>query len=138
MMKTKQGAKEEGMALLQQVLDEFADVTDFINRNLGEVARNQLFEMSRLQIGMTAPDIVGTDVDGIEFDQFILLDGMGNTLATQVVPDMPDGAVQSVSFDVPGVRTVILELGGSGALTRVLYCPDRLLSPGGGGPVTVR
>ncbi|MEO0480371.1 MAG: hypothetical protein AAF196_12895 [Planctomycetota bacterium] len=78
------------------------------------------------------------DVDGIEFDQFILLDGMGNTLATQVVPDMPDGAVQSVSFDVPGVRTVILELGGSGALTRVLYCPDRLLSPGGGGPVTVR
>lgn len=35
--------------------------------NIGEMAKNSLFEIQNLGIGCTAPDIVGNDLDGTEF-----------------------------------------------------------------------
>ncbi|MBK8976535.1 MAG: hypothetical protein IPM29_11510 [Planctomycetes bacterium] len=67
------------------------------------------------------------DVDGGEIDYLRLFDAMGNEISTTLIPDAPDGAVQRITpspTGVSGVRTAVLELGGSGALTRIRFCPD--------------
>lgn len=77
------------------------------------------------------------DVDGVEIDTLRLFDNNNTLLFSQVIPNVAiDGAVQTVTGGpngVSGVRVLELELGGSGALSRIRYCPDRLLPP----PVTV-
>jgi len=52
--------------LLQSVIDDYGDVTaGFVV--LGEAARADLEELATLNIGMAAPEIVGTDIDGVRF-----------------------------------------------------------------------
>ena len=65
------------------------------------------------------------DVDGNEIDYLRLYDVNGTQLFQRLIPDAPDGAVQRVEAMVSGVRTLELDLGGSGALSRVRFCPDR-------------
>ena len=52
--------------LLVEVRDKYGDVKTR-RGTLGAAAEGQLFELHRLQIGMVAPDIVGPDLDGVEF-----------------------------------------------------------------------
>ncbi len=64
------------------------------------------------------------DVDGGEVDFLRLYDASNNQIFSELIPDAPDGAVQRITPNVSGVRRAVLELGGSGALSRVIYCPD--------------
>ncbi len=64
------------------------------------------------------------DVDGTEVDVFRFLDAGGVEIQSMIIPDQPDGNVQLVSGPVTGVRTIVLELGGSGAITRLRVCPE--------------
>ncbi len=64
------------------------------------------------------------DVDGSEIDYLRLYDAMDNEIYAELIPDAPDGAVQRIAPMVPHVRRAVLELGGSGALSRIIYCPD--------------
>jgi peroxiredoxin len=54
------------MAYLQRVIDEFADIPHWRHGTLGEAAKRDLFELTHLVVGATAPEISGTDVDGEE------------------------------------------------------------------------
>lgn len=58
---------DEAVALLQRARDEFADVAGPMGERLGDAAKNDLFERNSLVIGKPAPEIVGTDIDGVEF-----------------------------------------------------------------------
>ena len=64
------------------------------------------------------------DVDGGELDYLRLYDAMDNEIYAELIPDAPDRAVQRIAPMVPHVRRAVLELGGSGALSRIIYCPD--------------
>jgi hypothetical protein len=59
-------ANEEGEALLEKIIAEYADVEAY-RGTLGPLAEGPLFELRNLQIGMTAPNIEGEDVDGEAF-----------------------------------------------------------------------
>lgn len=56
--------------LLEEIVAKHADVELYkdarggANRNLGEMAKSQLFEIRNLSIGKPAPEIIGEDVDG--------------------------------------------------------------------------
>jgi hypothetical protein len=52
--------------LFERITKEFADVPSR-TRTLGTLAKAELFEVRNLGIGKTAPDIVGTDLDGKKF-----------------------------------------------------------------------
>jgi hypothetical protein len=52
--------------LFERIIREFADVPSR-TRTLGTLAKAELFEVRNLGIGKTAPDIVGTDLDGEKF-----------------------------------------------------------------------
>jgi len=58
---------QEGEELLAKVVAEYADIDSFRGK-LGAMAEGPLFELNHLQIGMVAPNIEGTDVDGEQFD----------------------------------------------------------------------
>ncbi len=66
------------------------------------------------------------DIDGSEFDYFEAFDSNHVLIGTQQIPPMGDNSV--IQFDVepplPGVRRVVLNLGGSGAVTRLRFCPE--------------
>lgn len=64
------------------------------------------------------------DVDGAEVDTFRFFDADGAEIGAVVIPDQPDGSVQTVTPNVSGVRRAVLELGGSGAITRLRFCPE--------------
>ena len=58
--------KDDLAKLLQEVIDSAAKGA--VNRTpLVDVAKKELFELQNLSVGMVAPDIVGEDLDGIEF-----------------------------------------------------------------------
>ena len=61
-----EAVQAEATAMLQQAAEEYGDVP-MRGRTLKEVAAGDLFEATRLQIGMEAPDITGDDIDGVEF-----------------------------------------------------------------------
>jgi peroxiredoxin len=67
--KDADAAEKEAEALLERVVNEFGDVprSPHSARTLGEVAAGNLNEMRRLNVGQTAPEIDGADVEGKRF-----------------------------------------------------------------------
>ncbi len=69
--------------MLEDLIVNHADLK-FAGRNLGELAKRKLFVLRHLQIGKTAPNIVGKDLDGEEFEladyrgKVVLLDFWGD------------------------------------------------------------
>ncbi len=70
------------------------------------------------------------DVDGTEKDHFRFFDQFGAQISSILIPDAPDGNVQTLAPNVSGVRKAVLELGGSGAITRLRFCPEPVPVPG--------
>ena len=64
------------------------------------------------------------DVDGMELDFLRYFDEFDMEIASILIPDKPDGNVQIIDTNISGVRKVVLDLGGSGAITRLRFCPD--------------
>lgn len=64
------------------------------------------------------------DVDGNEIDFFRFFDENDVEIANILIPDLPDGNVQLIQGPISGVRKIRLDLGGSGAMTRLRFCPD--------------
>lgn len=80
-------SRDEGVALLEKVVNEYEDASFAINGRTYEIApraEGALFEATKLQIGMEAPDIEAADLDGVEFKlsdyrgKVVLLDFWGN------------------------------------------------------------
>ena len=61
------GDLPDGRPLLERVIEEFGDVTDRRGNSLADSAKGDLFEADNLVVGKPAPEIVGSDVDGVEF-----------------------------------------------------------------------
>jgi hypothetical protein len=66
MLASSEKTKEEGFKLIKSIPEKFPNVTVGRN-NLAKMVEGEIFEMENLQIGMDVPDIVGEDVDGVEF-----------------------------------------------------------------------
>jgi len=64
------------------------------------------------------------DVDAGEVDTFRFFDAADMEITSIVIPDQPDGSVQTATLNISGVRRAVLELGGSGAVTRLKFCPE--------------
>ena len=64
------------------------------------------------------------DCDALEVDWLRFYDKDDNEIGAFFIPDQPDGSVQTVDVMLSGVRRAVLELGGSGAITRIRFCPD--------------
>lgn len=64
------------------------------------------------------------DCDQNEIDWLRFYDKDGLQIGAFFIPDEPDGSVQQVEVNLSGVRAAVLELGGSGAITRIRFCPD--------------
>lgn len=64
------------------------------------------------------------DVDAAEMDLLRFFDSGGAEITSILIPDLPDGNVQLVQGPISGVRTIRLDLGGSGAVTRLRFCAD--------------
>lgn len=58
--------KEEYVGLFKKVVDDYGDV-QFRDRPIAKMAEGALFEIERLAVGATAPDIEGEDLDGKAF-----------------------------------------------------------------------
>jgi len=71
------------------------------------------------------------DVDGTRFDEFNLYDAGDNLIATLPILTLGDNSVQTLAADPPigGVRRAELVLGGSGAVTRLRFCPEPASPP---------
>ena len=69
--------------VLQTIIDELPDVKKG-RSTYAELAKQELFDLTRLQVGKEAPDIIGKDLDGIEFQlshyrgKVVLLDFWGH------------------------------------------------------------
>lgn len=59
--------EERIVKLLNEVISKYADVSDPSRRPLGPQAEQLLFAVENLSIGKVAPDIVGSDLDGVAF-----------------------------------------------------------------------
>lgn len=74
---------EEVEALYQEVVDKYASI-ETSRGTIGERAKSSLFELQYLRVGKVAPDIVGKDLDGVEFKltdyrgKVVMLDFWGN------------------------------------------------------------
>ncbi len=64
------------------------------------------------------------DVDGGEVSFFKAEDANGNLLGLFPLLIGPDGAIQTVTTGISGVRRIKLNLGGDGALVSLDYCAD--------------
>ena len=53
-------------SLFQSAIDNYGDI-EMNNRTVASMAESAIFELENLAIGMVAPDIEGTDLDGTEF-----------------------------------------------------------------------
>ncbi len=61
-------AQDERLAtILRSLIENYGDVTYKGRETYGSVATSELFELTKLQVGMVAPDIEGTDLDDIPF-----------------------------------------------------------------------
>src|SRR5207248_10485836 len=61
---------DEAEKAFEVVLKDYADSPRLIRDNsgtLGEVAKQELFELRNLRVGKVAPDIDGEDLDGAKF-----------------------------------------------------------------------
>jgi len=76
--------RERVIALLKDGVAKYGDQTDHRGRVFAEVASGDIFQLERLQLGMIAPDIVGQDLDGVEFKlsdyrgKVVVIDFWGN------------------------------------------------------------
>ncbi len=57
---------KEALALYQTIVAEHAELPSSRGA-MGEAAERMVFELTNLTIGRVAPDIVGADIDGVEF-----------------------------------------------------------------------
>jgi hypothetical protein len=65
-MDNPEGDRQEAEALFERIVNEFGE-EKIRDRSLLQMAESNLYELRNLQIGMTAPDIEGEDVDGVKF-----------------------------------------------------------------------
>jgi hypothetical protein len=82
----------------------------------------------------TAVEFTGAkilDVDGTEKDSFNLYDENDNLILSVPIPFMGDNSVQTLTLNppIPGVHRAELILGGSGAVTQMIYCPEKVTAP---------
>jgi thiol-disulfide isomerase/thioredoxin len=59
--------KAQLASILQTVIDQYGEVKYKGRETYGEAAKSELFDLQRLQVGMVAPDIEGSDLDEIPF-----------------------------------------------------------------------
>ena len=65
---TRTREQDEQLAtILQSLIDEYGDLKYKGRETYGSVAASELFELTKLQVGMVAPDIEGNDLDDIPF-----------------------------------------------------------------------
>lgn len=71
------------------------------------------------------------DVDGTEVDFVILVDSNGLVIASEMILNLGDNSVQSfvAITPIPNVREIIVNLGGSGGISRLRWCPDPSSTP---------
>ncbi|MEM9802232.1 MAG: hypothetical protein AAGA20_18040 [Planctomycetota bacterium] len=76
------------------------------------------------------------DVDGVERDVFTFFDAAGAAIQIIEINALGDNSVQTVAADQPieGVRTIQVNVVGSGAVTRLRFCPSSNFDGGGGNP----
>ncbi|MGQ0614056.1 MAG: peroxiredoxin family protein [Planctomycetaceae bacterium] len=60
----KESERPGALAALRKAQSEYADLPLWLGRTVGEKAAGEIFELERLQVGLTAPEIEGTDQDG--------------------------------------------------------------------------
>lgn len=77
------------------------------------------FDSSVLVESVTVQDVDGTEASFLRF-----FDEFNFEFATIPIPNGVDGNVQTLTVNVPGVHLAVLDLGGSGALAELLFCPD--------------
>lgn len=58
---------EKLASILETMIEDYGDVKYRGRETFGQVGASQLFELTRLQVGMVAPDIEGQDLDDIPF-----------------------------------------------------------------------
>jgi len=61
----KNEAPDEAKAALREVVAKYADEEYYRGHKLGPAAEGVIFEIEHLAVGMTAPEIVGEDIDGV-------------------------------------------------------------------------
>lgn len=59
--------KPELLEKLELVSKQYADGRYDRGRTFGQAAQSRIYEMNNLEIGMVAPEIIGKDLDGVEF-----------------------------------------------------------------------
>ncbi len=118
-----------GKVLIIAEDDVDADMDGYVDDPDDEAAGGQMiftFDEDVLLYGFTI-----LDVDGSEFDFFEAFDSGDVLIGTQQIPVMGDNSVTQFVVDPPlaGVRKVVLNLDGSGAVTRLRFCPESNLDP---------
>ncbi len=61
----KESERPGGLAALRKAHSEYADVPLWAGRTVGDKAAAEIFELEKLQVGLTAPEIEGKDQDGV-------------------------------------------------------------------------
>ena len=51
----------------ERIEKNYADVIQFRDRTYGAAAKTALFELRRLRVGKTVPEVEGEDADGVKF-----------------------------------------------------------------------
>lgn len=64
--RTKQ-QKEMRESVLESLIEDHSDLVYRGRKTFGDVASAELYELQNLSVGKTAPDLVGNDMDGMEF-----------------------------------------------------------------------
>jgi hypothetical protein len=76
--------REAVIARLKDAVSKYGDETDHRGRVFKELVAGDILQLERLQVGMVAPDIVGQDLDGVEFKlsdyrgKVVVIDFWGN------------------------------------------------------------
>jgi len=76
--------REAVIARLQEAVEKYGKEIDHRGRVFSELVAGDIFQLERLQVGMLAPDIVGQDLDGVEFKlsdyrgKVVVIDFWGN------------------------------------------------------------
>ncbi len=73
---------------------------------------------------VTFDTVLVLDCDENEVDTFRFYDENGLELGAFLIPDLPDGSVQMIDVGLAGVYAAVIELGGSGAVAKLRFCPD--------------
>jgi hypothetical protein len=66
-MRDDEASEKRGIELLQTVQEKYADIDMGRGRKLGDRVEGMLFAIQNLKVGKVAPDIIGKDIDDVEF-----------------------------------------------------------------------